>query len=139
VRNKGLWIGLALGAPVMAFGLGGLLENSRATRPGTWLRYLIELLTLHDGILVPATIAAGFLLARVVPNPVRPPLQAGAIVSGTVTLASIPVLGGYGRLANNPSILPLDYGRNLAIVVGAVWAVALLAAARAWRANRTAY
>jgi hypothetical protein len=133
--HKGLWIGLALGAPVMAFGVGGLLENSRATRPTTWLRYFIELLVLHDGLLVPATIAAGFLLSRIVPAPVRPALQAGAIVSATVTLASIPVLGGYGRLANNPSILPLDYGRNLAIVLGAVWAVALLAAARAWRAS----
>ena len=88
MRQKGLWIGVALGAPVMAFGVGGLLENAPATRPGTWLRYAIELLVLHDGLLVPATIAAGFLLARIVPARLRAPLQAGAIVSASVTLAS---------------------------------------------------
>jgi hypothetical protein len=133
VKQRGLWIGFALGAPVMAFGVGGLLTNDHATRPTVWVRWLLEFLVLHDGVFVPLTIAAGFLLTRVAPPRIRPPVQAAAIVSVTVTLASIPVLGGYGKLANNPSLVPLNYGRNLAIVLGGVWAVALLAAALRWR------
>jgi hypothetical protein len=128
-RRVGLWIGVALGAPVMAFGVGGLLHNAHGTRPTTWLRWFVEFLILHDGLLVPATIVAGFLLARLAPARIRPPLQAATIVTVPLALASIPVLGGYGRLANNPSLVPLDYGRNLAIVVGAVWAAALVAVA----------
>jgi hypothetical protein len=112
----------------MAFGVGGLLHNAHATRPTTWLRWFIEFLVLHDGFLVPLTIVAGFLLARVAPARARPPLQVAAIVTVPLILASIPVLGGYGRLANNPSLVPLNYGRNLAIVVGAVWMAALVAA-----------
>jgi hypothetical protein len=103
----------------MAFGVGGLLHNAHATRPMTWLRWFIEFLVLHDGFFVPLTILAGFLLARLAP---------ATIVTVPLTLASIPVLGGYGRLANNPSLDPLDYGRNLAIVVGVVWTAALIAA-----------
>jgi hypothetical protein len=112
----------------MAFGVGGLLHNAHATRPTTWLRWFIEFLVLHDGFFVPLTILAGFLLARLAPARIRPPLQVAAIVTVPLTLASIPVLGGYGRLANNPSLDPLDYGRNLAIVVGVVWTAALIAA-----------
>jgi hypothetical protein len=128
-RRVGLWIGVALGAPVIAFGVGGLLHDAHATRPTIWLRWFVELLVLHDGAFVPLTTVAGVVLARFAPARARAPLQVAAIVTVPLTLASIPVLGGYGRLANNPSLVPLDYARNLAVVVGAVWAVAVVVAA----------
>jgi hypothetical protein len=128
-RRLGLWIGVGLGAPVMAFGIGGLLHDAHATRPMTWLRWFAEFLILHDGFLVPATIVAGVLLSRLAPAQVRAPIQVAAIVTVPLALASIPVLGGYGRLANNPSLVPLHYGRNLAIVLGGVWLVAVIGAA----------
>ncbi|MGH3326604.1 MAG: molybdopterin-dependent oxidoreductase [Streptomycetales bacterium] len=51
----------------------------------------------------------------------RGPLQAGLIISGTLTLAALPVVLGFGRGAGEPSRLPLDYGVGLALALAGVW------------------
>ena len=38
----------------------------------------------------------------------RPALQGTLLVTAAVVLVSVPVVGGFGRLATNPSILPGD-------------------------------
>jgi hypothetical protein len=64
----------------------------------------------------------GLVLARVVPPPYRAVAQGALIVSGSVALASLPLWRGYGGAPGNPSVDPLPYGRNLLIVLAAVWA-----------------
>jgi hypothetical protein len=53
------------------------------------------------------------------------------VVTGLLTAVALPVVLGFGRRPDNPSQLPLDYGRNLVLVLVLVWvAVAVLAFAR---------
>lgn len=131
-RGPVFWISWAMGGGLIAYGLINLLEIPRRTHPTNWARYLIEGLVLHDLVLAPLICIGGFILARTLPARLRAPIQVAAIITGTIALASIPVVSGYGRLANNPTILPsTHYARNLAIVVAAVWIGCL-----AWLATR---
>jgi hypothetical protein len=78
----------------------------------------------------------GLLVSRVVRAPYRAVVQGAMLVSAAVALASLPLWRGYGGSPDNPTVNPLPYGRNLAIVLGAVWAVAaVLIAVRARRAR----
>jgi hypothetical protein len=57
-------------------------------------------------------------------------------VAGSVALVAIPVLGGWGRRPDNPTLLPRDYGLGLAIALAVIVAAGLVGAARAARAPR---
>ncbi|HST66483.1 MAG TPA: hypothetical protein VLM05_14960 [Mycobacteriales bacterium] len=124
-------IGLgAIGVAGVLFGLRGLVLGGVATHwpvPAVWL---VAGVLAHDLVLVPLVAAAGWVLARVVPARVRPVLRGGLLVAAAVTLVALPVLSGKGD-ATNASLTPLDYPRNLAIVLGAVAAgTAVLAVVR---------
>ncbi len=127
----------AAGLAALGYGVDGLLSMSRATRPTNAGAWLIGGIVVHDALLVPATMIVGFALSRLVPAPYRAVVQGALLVSGSVALASLPLWRGYGGSADNPSVNPLAYGRNLAIVLGAVWAgAALIMAGRAVAARR---
>jgi hypothetical protein len=127
----------AAGLAALGYGVDGLLSMSRATHPSIAGAWLIGGIVVHDALLVPATMIVGFALSRLVPAPYRAVVQGALLVSGSVTLASLPLWRGYGGSADNPSADPLPYGRNLAIVLGVVWAgAALIMAHRAHRAHR---
>ena len=49
-------------------------------------------------------------------------------------VATLPLALGFGRSTDNPSVLPLPYARNLALIVALIWLLA--AADRCWRARR---
>lgn len=132
-RGPFFWLCSLLGSGVLVFGLVNLLARSGVTHPTSWIPFFLGGLVLHDAVLAPLVALAGWLLSRVEPRWLRPPLQLGAYVSFAVALVALPVVGGYGRLANNPTILPdQHYGRNLLLVLAAVWLVVALACLRAW-------
>ena len=79
--------------------------------------WLIGVLVVHDAIIVPLTIVVGFALSKTVSARVRPVVQGGLIVAAILSLISIPVVLAYGRYPENPSLLPLDYGRNIVIIL----------------------
>lgn len=113
-------IGLgAVGVAGVLFGLHGLVFGGVATHwpvPAVWL---VAGVLAHDLVLVPLVAATGWLLARVAPARIRPVLRGGLLVAAMVALVALPVLSGKGD-ASNASLTPLDYPRNLAIVLGAV-------------------
>ena len=121
------WVSAAIGWGVIAWGVVGILSNSLDTRPANLARFVVGGALLHDLVVAPLAIIAGALLVRVVPGRARAPIQAALIVSAIVTLFSFPLVRAYGLAANNPTSLPRNYGLNLAIVLGVVWAVALIA------------
>jgi hypothetical protein len=84
------------------------------------LVFLAAVLVLHDGILLPLTIGAGALLDRL-PAPLRAPVRVAALISLAVAVVAVPLVLGYGRSADNPSILPLAYGKGLLLILGVVW------------------
>lgn len=128
--RAGLWLS---GGIVFAVGVAGILRHSAETHPGNWLTFLLGGLLAHDLLLAPATAAASWALVRWVPQGVRPAVMGGLIVAASLVAVAVPVVGGFGRLANNPSILPShhyfgDLLLCLAVVAGATAAVA-------WRAR----
>lgn len=124
---------LLLGAAGTALGAYGgylLLTGNPTESVGQVLLWGGSVLVLHDGLLVPAVLAAGLLLAG---GRLSGVWRAGLLTAGTVTLVALPVLLRPGGRAN-PSVLPLDYPLGLAVVVAAVAAgTGAVAAWRLWR------
>ncbi|MEX0171098.1 hypothetical protein [Streptomyces sp. LMG1-1-1.1] len=102
-------VGLAL------MGLGAWLTAGEPEPLGV-LVWLAGALVLHDGILAPLVLGVGLLL---VGRSRRGLLRGASVVAGSVLLVTLPLLVRPGAPAN-PSVLPLPYGRNLAIVLAAV-------------------
>ncbi len=127
----------AAGLAAVGYGVDGLVTMARATNPPQAARWLIGGFLVHDLVVFPVTAAAGFLLTRLVRAPYRAVVQGALLVSAAVALACLPLWRGYGGSPDNPTVNPLPYGRNLAIVLGAVWAgAAALIGVRAARMRR---
>ena len=112
-----------LGAITMVGGaIGGVLHMHRTHPVGTAIYYAGGAIA-HDLVIAPLVIVVGLVVRAVVPPGYRPAVRGGLIVSGAVFLISLPLLLGKGREADNPSHVPLPYGRNLLIVLAVVWAI----------------
>lgn len=121
------WIAYGMGCALMLTGAIGLLAaNDHLIGWALWFGGGI---VLHDLVIAPLVVAAGWAL-RGVPGVVR----AGLLVSVLVVAGTLPVVLSLGRMPGNPTILPLPYGRNLLLVLAAVWAAT--GAIVAWRHRR---
>ena len=118
------WITAAAGWAVIAWGVFGIFSNSLDTRPANLAKFVVGGALLHDLLIAPVVILAGVLIARAVPARARGPVQAALAISAIVALFAWPLVRGYGLAANNPTSLPHNYGLNLLIVLGLVWAAA---------------
>jgi hypothetical protein len=122
--SKGLLIGLVLGAPLLAFGIGGALVDADDTKPIALAAWVVGLAVAHDLVLVPTVLALGWAVRRVVPDgATRGLLRAGLVVSAGLCLVAYPLVSGFGRSEAVPSLLARDYGRGLAVYLVVVWAV----------------
>ena len=125
----------ALGVAAVLFGLRGLVLGGVATHwpvPAVWL---VAGVLVHDLLVVPVAAASGWVLGRVVPAPARPAVRGGLLVAAVVTVVALPVLSGRGD-ARNPSLTPLDYPRNYAVVLVAIALLtAVIAVVRVRRAG----
>lgn len=118
------WITAAVGWAVIGWGVFGVFSNSLDTRPSNLAKFVVGGALLHDLLIAPVVILAGVLVARAVPARARGPVQAALVISAIVALFAWPLVRAYGLAANNPTSLPHNYGRNLLVVLGVVWAVA---------------
>ena len=118
------WITAAVGWAVIGWGVFGIFSNSLDTRPANLAKFVVGGALLHDLLIAPAVILAGVLIARSVPARTRCPVQAALAISAIVALFAWPLVRAYGLAANNPTSLPHNYGRNLLVILGVVWAVA---------------
>jgi hypothetical protein len=139
VRRLTAWragLGVA-GAALIGFGVRGVLTGGIATAPRDTARWLVAGVLAHDLLLAPVVAVVGWTLHRTAPRRIRPFVQSGLFVAGAVVLVAIPVLtgrGGHGNASSNP----LDYPRNLLLVLAAVAAGAALAAVAAVARSRWA-
>lgn len=125
---------VGLGVLAMGWGLRGIVVEAERVHPRSFGTWFVGSLVAHDFVIAPLVFAVGALLLPRVRPPYRACVQGALIVTGVLVLVSIPVVGGYGRRADNPSTLPLDYDRNLVVIVALVWAVAFAVAAwQVWR------
>lgn len=111
----------AVGLAALAWGVWGTVNDPRANPVGAAAFALIVLFG-HDLLVLPVAIGLGALLTRRAPARVRGPLQAGLFVSAVLTVVALPFIIGTGTSPDNPSALPLNYGRGLLIALAAVWA-----------------
>ncbi|MDT9591754.1 hypothetical protein RDV89_01650 [Nocardioides zeae] len=132
-------VGLGVvGVLVAAYGVVLLLsrqESAQVLEVATWAAVGI---VVHDLVLAPLAVAAGWALPRAVPSLARPPVAAAAVALATVTLAAVPVLGRFGALEDNPTLLDRPYLAGWGVLVAAlavgVLVAVLVAAARRRRA-----
>lgn len=118
------WVTAAVGWVVIAFGLRGIVLHSLDTRPTNLARFVIGGALLHDLLFAPLVLVAAVMIGRIVRGPARAAVQGALAVSGAVALFSYPLVRGFGLANHNPTSLPYNYARNVAIVLGIVWAVA---------------
>jgi hypothetical protein len=129
--TRGLLAGLAVGVPVMAYGIRGVLVDAADTHPAELARWIVGSAVAHDAVLLPLVALSAWALRRITPAGWWPAVRAGAITTGVLALVAWPVVGGYGRDPRNPSLFPRDYGLGLAVTVALVWlAVAAIGGAR---------
>lgn len=121
------WAAYAVGCALMLAGAVGLLADTADDHPLGWALWFGGGIVAHDLVIAPMVYVVARAL-RGLPGAVR----AGILVSVLVIAGALPVLLTPGRDPGNPSILPLPYGRDLLLVLAAVWAVtgALLLARR---------
>jgi uncharacterized membrane protein YidH (DUF202 family) len=136
VRTR-LLLGL-LGVAATAYGARLLLAEDLPdlVNAAVWLAAGV---VLHDFVLVPLTLATGWTATRLLTPDRRAPVAAGLVVLGTLTLVAVPVLGGWGANADNPTILDRDYTTGWSVVAAVILVVVLvsmLLARKTWRGGR---
>jgi hypothetical protein len=128
--RRGLLAGLALGLPVIAYGLWGVLIDADRTHPAELARWVVGSAVATDLLVVPAVIAIGAAARRLTPRPWWPTVRTALMVTGSLALVAWPFVRGYGDDPANASLLPRNYAAGLAMAVAVVWALA--AARLAW-------
>jgi hypothetical protein len=104
------------GVAVMAYAVAGALTDPDLDPVGV-LVFLGAALIAHDAVWMPTVLLVGFAVTRLTPQRHRAAVQAVAAVSAVLGILALPLVLGVGRAPDNPSIQPLHYGRNLALVV----------------------
>lgn len=122
--GRGLWVGLALGAPFVVVGAVGLFTHGGLDRTLAVARWGGALLLVHDLLLVPLVLALVWLVGRASPPAYRAPLVAALLASGLVAALAAPGVLGLGNPSGNPTVHPFATGPATAVALLAVWATA---------------
>ncbi|MFF3905853.1 hypothetical protein ACFYZJ_07535 [Streptomyces sp. NPDC001848] len=117
---------------VLLMGVGAALLPDAGDLTGVLL-WLGGAALLHDLLIAPLVLAAGWLLVR---GRARGPVRGALLTAGALTAVALPVLLRPGKPANS-SVLPLDYPRDwLLALAGVVVGTAMVALLRARRGRR---
>jgi len=128
------WATIVVGWVVMIVAVVGVTGDLERDELGSWSRWVVGSALVHDLVVLPLVLGAGWLLTRLAPVPWRVPLRTAAVVAAVVSLTVWPIAQRWGARDDNPSIMPLPVARNLALIVVALFACALVAGAVAqWR------
>jgi hypothetical protein len=134
--RRGLLVGLALGLPVLAFGVWGVLVDADRTHPAELARWVVGSAVAVDLLVGPGAIALGAVARRVTPGPWWPTVRGALMVTASLAVVGWPFVRGYGDDPANPSLLPRDYLLGLAVAVAAAWALAAAHLVWRWAATR---
>jgi MFS family permease len=119
--SRWFWPAVVAGAGGALVGVAVVAHDVDDANPVGLVAVLAGLLVLHDAVLGPvAHRVAGRLGRRRRPGALAAALAVSAVVVGI----ALPLVLGLGRRPTNSSTLPLAYGRNLLVVLAAVWGVA---------------
>jgi hypothetical protein len=123
---------------MLGFGARGLLKGHPFASNAPVGRWLLGGVLVHDALIAPAVFVACALAYRFTSVRIRRALAAILLIGGSVVIVALPDVLRKGHNAN-PTVTPLDYAANLAIVLAAVvGGVGLITATGAVRASRKA-
>jgi hypothetical protein len=114
-----------VGWAIIWYGATRALGDARDAHPFALLVHIVSFDLAHDLVIVPVVIGVGWALGRLLPAVARGPVRAAVALSVIVFVFSYPLIRRWGRRPTNSSTLPLPYARNVSIVIGAIWLVAL--------------
>jgi hypothetical protein len=120
----------------MAYGVVGMIGASAATQPKNLAAFLLGAGIVHDAVIAPVVVIVGWLVSRLLPPLARVPVWFALAATGLLVAFTWPLVRGWGRRTANPSLLPFDYGRNVAIGVAVIWVVAFAEIVRRIVASR---
>ncbi|TFC19234.1 hypothetical protein E3O19_03615 [Cryobacterium algoritolerans] len=134
---------ILLGVAGLAWGAWVLVDTVRIARlPGLAL-WVGAAIVVHDAVIAPLVLFAGVLLRRAgrrLAGTVVTVLQGTIVLGSIMTLIVVPEIVAQGLDPKNPTVLPLDYGTNLAVfwvvIAGVATAVSAALYARNSRADR---
>ena len=140
-NHLGLAIGLAVGLPMMTFGVVEILRHTDATPIPNYLRFFVGGDIVHDAVIAPIAALVAYLVLQRVPGVARGPLRALLFGAAITVAIAWPGIRMYGRMRapDNATVQPLDYATATLTVVGVVaviaiaWLVGALLAARRTR------
>ncbi|GIE91000.1 hypothetical protein [Actinoplanes regularis] len=116
---------ITAGVLIMGYATAGSLTDPDLDPAGVLL-FAVAVLVGHDVLWMTAVLATGAGITRLVPRQHRPAVRVASISAAAITFVAFPLVVGDGRPADNPSALPLPYGRNLVFVLLIVSGVTLL-------------
>ncbi|WP_236831597.1 hypothetical protein, partial [Blastococcus sp. KM273128] len=126
------WLFLVPGFAAVGWGVIGLLGAGDRVPLGSWALWFLGSALLHDLVIAPLVVLAGFLVNRFLPRPARAPVAVGLVVAGSLVAVGLVFAVDPGDV-QEPGFLPQDaYGLNLLLVVAGVLAVAAV-----WAVVRT--
>ena len=125
-QTKGLWVGLLLGLPFVAYGFRGVLADLPGVQLTSFGWYFVGAAVVHDVLVAPAVCVLGWFVLRRLPAVAVGPVQAALLASGVIGLVSWPFVRGYGVTPGEPSFLSRDYTRSVLVLWSVVWAVAVV-------------
>jgi hypothetical protein len=123
-RGIGFWLGFGMGWAMIAIGLVLLVTTGgfgHVVDVGIWI---VGLDLVHDLAFAPIATLVALVAVALLPHRLRAPILAGLGASAVVLLIAWPLLGGYGRRRDNPTILPRNYTTSVLIVLAVIWAIA---------------
>ncbi|TDD69868.1 hypothetical protein E1262_11380 [Jiangella aurantiaca] len=129
------WTCLVAGAGIVGYGLVGAWGDRADTHPADLAVWLGGAGVAHDAVVAPAVIVVA-LGTRWLPRAARLPVRLGLALTALLTVLFWPVVRGWGRSPSVPSALPLEYGRNLLVVLALIWLVVGAVVTARWRRER---
>lgn len=113
------------GIAMLTYGAWGILHGAHETALESIGRWLLYGLLLHDAVLAPLVFSIGYVAYRITGPRLRRSLAAILLIAGSAVVITLPeLLLPAGN--TNPTVHPLNYARDLTIVVGSVIAAAAL-------------
>jgi hypothetical protein len=136
VRATRTLLGIA-GLALTGFGAWSLLGVTPAVELLALVAWLVAVVIIHDGVLVPAVSVIRVRWRRLrLARAVTAVAQCGFVVGGILTLFVVPETWAQGRKPANPTLLVGDYALRLVIVWAVIGLIVLVTALIAARRSR---
>lgn len=123
-HGASFWIGLAVGAPIIGYGIRGAVSALPGVQLTSFVRWFVGAAIIHDLLVAPIVCIVAWGVVRVVPAVAAGPVQGALLASGVVGLVSWPFVRGYGVTPGEPSFLSLDYAASVLAIWAVIWAIA---------------